>query len=119
LGQDPTQLSLGPGMVVHTLKPRRQNHANLFQGQPGTEQVRCGDTHLYSQEAEPCKSLVQDQSTEQVPGQLNLGSEGDGKQKAHDNVREQGGHVPTPVSSRTQQLWPCVSGFRVQNRRDY
>jgi hypothetical protein len=59
------------------------------------------------------------QSTEQVPGQPSLGSEGVGKQKAGDYVREQGGHVPAPASSRTWQLWNCVSGFRVQNRRDY
>ena len=32
--------------------------------------------------------------TEQVPGQPNSGSEGVGKQKASDDVIEQGGHVP-------------------------
>ena len=56
---------------------------------------------------------------EQVPGQPSLGSEGVGKQKAGDNVIEQGGHVPAPASSRTWQLQPCGSGFRVKNRRDY
>ena len=36
-------------------------------------------------------------------------------------VTEQGSgaNVPTPASSRTLQLWPCDSGFRVNNRRDY
>jgi hypothetical protein len=55
----------------------------------------------------------------QVPGQPSLGSEGVGKQKACDIVIEQGTHVPAPASSRTQQLWKCGSGFRVQNRRNY
>ena len=63
MGQDLSQLSLGPGMVVHTFNARRQNHADLW---------------------------VQGQSTEQVPGQPSLGSEGVGKQKAGDDVIEQG-----------------------------
>jgi hypothetical protein len=29
LGQDPTQLRLGPNMVVHTFNPRRQRQADL------------------------------------------------------------------------------------------
>jgi hypothetical protein len=51
--------------------------------------------------------------------QSRIGSEGVGKQKAGDDVIEQGDHVPVPASSRTLQLWPCGSGFRVKNRRDY
>jgi hypothetical protein len=39
--------------------------------------------------------------------------------KAGNKVIEQGGPVPAPASSRTQQLWLCGCGFRVQNRRDY
>jgi hypothetical protein len=50
---------------------------------------------------------------EQVPGQPSLGSEGIGKQKAGDIVIKQGGHIPDPASSRTRQLWPHGSGFRV------
>ena len=34
-------------------------------------------------------------------------------------VIEQGGYVPAPASSRTQQLQPCGLGFRVKNKRDY
>jgi hypothetical protein len=59
------------------------------------------------------------QSSEQVPGQPSLGTEAVEKQKAGNNVIEQGSHVPGPASSRTWQLWPCGSGFRVKNRRDY
>jgi hypothetical protein len=44
----------------------------------------------------------------------NLDSEEVGKQKADDNVLEQSGHVPAPVSSRTWQLWPCGSVFKVK-----
>jgi hypothetical protein len=54
---------------------------------------------------------------EQVPGQPGLDSEGIGKQKATDKVKEQGGHGPAPVSSSTLQLWPLGTGFRVQNGR--
>jgi hypothetical protein len=59
------------------------------------------------------------QSTEQVPGQPSLGGEGVGKQKAVDTVIEQGGHVPAQANCKTWQLWPCDSGFRVRNKRDY
>jgi hypothetical protein len=56
---------------------------------------------------------------EQVPGQPRLGSEGAGKQKAGDNVVQQG----RPCSSLSKlgpwQVWPCGSGFRVHIRRDY
>jgi hypothetical protein len=31
------------------------------------------------------------------------------------DVTEQGSHVPTPGSSRTWQLWPHGSGFRVKD----
>ena len=80
--------SLNPGIVVHNVDP------NI----PDTE---------------PCGSLSQGQSTEQVLGQPSLSSDGVGKEKAGDNVIEQGSHVPTPASSSTQQLQPCSSGFRV------
>jgi hypothetical protein len=49
-------------------------------------------------------SELKGQSTEQDPEQPSLGSEEVGKQKASDNVVEQGGHVPAPASGRTQQL---------------
>ena len=49
----------------------------------------------------------------------NLGSEGVGKHKTGDNTIEQGSHVTALTSSRTQQLCPHGSGFRVLNRRDY
>jgi hypothetical protein len=62
---------------------------------------------------------VPGQSTEQVSGQPSLGSEKVGKEKAGDNVIEQGGHVPAQVSNKIQQLWPCGSSFRVKTRRDY
>jgi hypothetical protein len=45
--------------------------------------------------------------------------EGVGKQKACDNVIEPGGHVLALESSRTQQLQPQSSGFRVKKRKDY
>ena len=45
------------------------------------------------------------------------GSGRDRKLKASDSVMEQVGHVPAPLSSRTQQLWLRDPGFRVQNRR--
>jgi hypothetical protein len=51
--------------------------------------------------------------------QPSLGSEGVGKQKAGDNIIEQGGHVPAPASSRTQQLQPCGSDIRVKNKMEY
>ena len=57
------------------------------------------------------------QSIEQVPEQPSSGSKGVGKQTAGYNVIEQGGHVLAPVSSRTQRLWPCDSGFRIKSRR--
>ena len=60
--------------------------------------------------------VLRDQSTEQVPVQACLGSEGGRKQKARDNEIEQGGHAPSPASSRTLPLRP---GFRFRNRRDY
>jgi hypothetical protein len=55
----------------------------------------------------------------QVPGQPSLDSDGVGKHKTGDNVIDQGGHVPAPANSRSEQLWSCGSGFRIQNRRDY
>jgi hypothetical protein len=40
LGQHPTHLILGPGMVVQAFNSRRQRQADLWvQGQPWTEQV--------------------------------------------------------------------------------
>jgi hypothetical protein len=39
--------------------------------------------------------------------------------KLINNGIEYGGCVPAPTSTRTQKLQPCVSGFRVKNRRDY
>ena len=62
---------------------------------------------------------IQGQSTEQDPGQPNLGSGGFGKQKASDNVIAQVGHVVVPASSRTLQLQPCGSGSRVKNGKNY
>ena len=88
--------SFSPGVVVHVFDPSIQ-------------------------ETEPCRSLSS-RSMDRLSlalGQPSLGSEGVGKQKAGDNVLEQGGHVLSPGSSRTQQLHPCGSGFRVQNRRDF
>ena len=63
-----------------------------------------------------CRSLNSN-SAEQVPGQPSLGSEEVGKYKASENMIEQGDYVPAPATSRTQQLQPCGSGFRVQNKR--
>jgi hypothetical protein len=34
-------------------------------------------------------------------------------------VIEQEDHILSSASSRIWQLWPCGSGFRVKNRRDY
>jgi hypothetical protein len=62
---------------------------------------------------------VQGQSTEQDPGKPSLGSEGVRKQKANDNVIEQGGHVPAPARRRTHHLWPCASCLRVNKRREF
>ena len=46
------------------------------------------------------------------------GSEGNyPKQKAGDDVIEQGGHGPAPASCRTRQFWPCGSGLRVNDRK--
>ena len=64
-----------------------------------------------AQETETCRSLwVQGQLTEQVPGQPSL---------ALKDVIDKGVHVPAPASSRTWQLWPRGSAFRVKNRWDY
>jgi hypothetical protein len=58
------------------------------------------------------------QSTEQVPGQPSLGSkENHWKQKDDKDVIDQEGHVSAPASSRTWQLQPCSSGFRIKDRR--
>jgi hypothetical protein len=46
---------------------------------------------------------VQGQSTEQVPGQPSLGSEGVGKQKAGDNIIKQDFIIKTCSSSSKQQ----------------
>lgn len=130
LGQDPTQLTLSPGMVVQTFNPRRQSQADLWvQDHPRTEQVlgeeklksRLGGPHLLSQWLgyRLVNLWVQNQSTEQVPGQPNSGSEGVGKQKVGDNVVEKEGHVPSPASSRTWHLSAHGCDFRVQNRRNY
>ena len=59
-------------------------------------------------------SHVQGKSTEQVPGQPILDSEGVGKQKAGDNIVKQGDHVPAPANSNTCQPWPCGSTFRIE-----
>ena len=64
------------------------------------------------QEAEPCRSLSSNLSTEQVSGQLNLSSEGARKQKAANNVTEQWNYVLAQASSRTQLLWLCGSLFK-------
>lgn len=48
---------------------------------------------------------------EKIPRQPNLSTEGVGKQGIGDNVIKQGGHIPVPASSRTQELWPCDSGL--------
>jgi hypothetical protein len=42
-----------------------------------------------------------------------------GKQKAGNNVVEPWDHALAPASSRTQQIWPCASGFKVKNRYSY
>jgi hypothetical protein len=55
------------------------------------------------------------ESTEHVPEQSTLSSEGVGKQKAGDNVIEQWGH--DSASSRTHQLQPCGSVFRLKGLR--
>lgn len=39
------------------------------------------------------------------------------KQKADADAFEGGNQVPTQESRRTWQLWPCVSGCRVKDRR--
>ena len=54
-------------------------------------------------------------STEQVSGLPSLGSEG---QKVGEDVIEQGEHVPASTSSRTCQLQPHGSGFRVKDKRN-
>jgi len=59
---------------------------------------------------------IQGQSTARSR-RASLGSEGVRKEEASDNVREQGGHVLAPASSRIQQLQPCVSGFIFKRRR--
>jgi hypothetical protein len=55
---------------------------------------------------------VQGQSTEQVPGQPSLDSEWVGKQKAGDNVIEQG----DPLSQPQQAAELNSFGFRVKNK---
>jgi hypothetical protein len=57
--------------------------------------------------------------TEKIPRQPSLVSRCLRKQKAGDNVIEQGDHAPALISSRTWKLWPCDYGFRVKNRMDY
>ena len=75
-----------------------------------------------SREAEAGGSLEFEASlVYRVPGQPCLGSERNNqKPRIGEDVIEQGeqeGHVPTPVSSRTWQLRPHGSGFRVKDRR--
>jgi hypothetical protein len=62
-------------------------------------------------------SEFKSQSTEQIRGQPGFGSERVGKQKAGDNVIEQGYHIQVPATSRTRQLQLCGSGFIIKRRR--
>ena len=71
------------------------------------------------QETEACRSLSSRSalSTEKVPKQPSLVSEGNHQnQEAGEDVIEQEGHVAVPAS-RTRQLWSPSSRFRVKNRR--
>lgn len=112
--------SLGPAIVVQAFNPKRQRQADLsVQGRPGIEQVRWYTPLIPAFRSQPCRSLseVQGQPTKQVLGQPSLGNEGVEKQKADDNVIEQGGQVPGLASS-TWKLQSCGSGFRVKSKRD-
>jgi hypothetical protein len=73
--------------------------------------------NLCIEETEPCRSLgsrliyIASSRTAKL-------SEGVTKQKAGDNVIEQGCHVPALASSRTWQFQPCGFGFRARKRGD-
>lgn len=55
---------------------------------------------------------------EQVLGQPSLGSEGPHpKQKAGEDAVEKRDHGPALARSRTWQLWPGDSGFRVKDAK--
>lgn len=68
-----------------------------------------------TQETETFIFRVQGQSTEHVPRQLILGSEGDRRQEAGEDVTGQEGYVLAPTNSRTQQFWSC--GFKIKSRQ--
>jgi hypothetical protein len=82
--------NLGPGMVVHTFNPRRKWQADLkFKAsliQSKFQVKKSLDPSI--QETEACRSLSsRSGTTEQVPRQPSLGSEGVGKQKAGNRIR--------------------------------
>ena len=94
LGQDPTQLKLDPGLVVHTFNTwqqvcRSMSSRSIYRARSGTAKCR-----LWMSWKEEASYYVIEQVC--VCG---------------------GGHVPAPASSRTWQLQPCVSGFIVKRRR--
>jgi hypothetical protein len=59
------------------------------------------------------------QATEQGPGQPNLGSKGVEKQRAGNNVIEQGSVFQPQQAAEPGYFLPCCSGFIVKSQRDY